>query len=160
MWPVIHQAFGCWICNAKHRFAGQAIKVSAFMLVPSPLPWCWHRSVHSAHPCIFRLCREYLVPHWESKWCQHCDRGEEGDRAAWKSEGLWVLCFCQLQDNCPCNNTPLWLGLWGTAWAPVEDETAGHPTCSGALVTTYVMAAFIFQIKKLTTKELNLVSEK
>lgn len=102
MWPVIHQAFRCWLCNAKHRFAGQAIKVSAFMLVPSPLPWCWHCSLHSAHPCIFWLCTEPLVLYWESKWCQHCDRKEEGDRAAWKPEGLWVLCFCQLQVNSLC----------------------------------------------------------
>lgn len=152
MWPVIHQAFGYWICNAKHRFAGQAIKVSAFMLVPSPLPWYWHHSVHSAHPCIFWLCRESLVLYWESKWCQLCGRREEGDRAAWKPERLWVLCFCQLQVNSPWSNTPLWLGLWGTTWAPREDETAAHCTCSGALVTTYVMAAFFLQITKFSSK--------
>lgn len=158
MWPVIHQAFGCWICNAKHRFAGQAIKVPAFMLVPSPLPWCWHRSVHSAHPCIFWLCRQSQELCWKSKWCQHCDRKEEGDRAAWKPEGLWVLCFCQLHVNSPGSNTPFWLGLRGTVWAPVEDERAGHCPCSGALVTINAMVAFILQMTKFTSKELNSVS--
>lgn len=162
MWPVIHQAFGCWLCNGKHRFAGQACKkVSAFMLVPSPLPWCWHRSVYSAHPCIFWLCRESLVLHWESKWSQHCDmkkrRTEQLER---QPEGLWVLCFCQLQVNSPCSSTPLCLGLWDTAWAPMEDETAAHLACSGAPLTIYVMAAFILQITKFTSKELNLISEK
>lgn len=76
MWPVIRQAFGCWICNAKHRFAGQTTKVFAFMLVLSPLLWCWHHSVRSAHPCSFWLHRESLVLCWESKWCQHCGRRE------------------------------------------------------------------------------------
>lgn len=99
MWPVIHQAFGCWLCNAKHRFAGQACKkVSAFMLVPSPLPWCWHCSVYSAHPCIFWLCRESLVLHWESKWSQHCDmkKGRTEQLESQKGCGYCVSASCRL----------------------------------------------------------------
>lgn len=52
-----------------------------------------------------------------------------------------------------------WLGLWGTALALEEDETAGYSTCSGALVTIYIMAASILLITKFTSTELNLISE-
>lgn len=132
-------------------------EIFAFMLVLSPLLWCWHYSVHSAHPCSFWLHREPLVLYWESKWCQHCGRREGQSSLKGRRAVGTVSASCRLIPHGAGN--PLWLGIWGTAWAPEEDETPGCSACSEAVVTIYIMAASILHITKFISTELNLISE-
>lgn len=153
MWPAIRLAFGCWVCNAKRRFAGQTIKVFALMLLPSPLLSYWHYSIHSAHPCSFWLHRESLVLYWESKWCQHCGRREA--QSSQKGCGYCISASCKLIPHGA--GSLLWLWLSVTAWALEEDEMEGYSTCSEALVTIDVMAASVLHITKLTSIVLNLI---
>lgn len=71
--------------------------------------------------------------------------------------GYCVSASCRLT---PSVEYPIATGAMGNIWAPLEDETAGHHICGEGPVTNYVMAAFMLQITKFTSKELSLVSEK
>lgn len=84
------------------------------------------------------------------------ERGTEQPQSQ-KGCGYRVLASCRLIPHGA--GSPLGLGLWGTAWAPEEDEQAGYSTCSGALVTIYDMTASVLHITKFTSTELNLTSE-